>query len=251
MISPPLLPVFLTSTPRIRPASRSPAAPAAPARAFHLPSPPLPFAPANALPPATALVPSYSSMPAYPRTSNPSALLHPTRLYPIPPSLAVPPPSSPRPRNPVIALQHSFHPITILASCPDPPPHSDARKYSSSRHHARLRAASPTYSSHHSVRYSQSCHACTSTAARTNVDAVSNPCPRPARPTRRLEASKYWALWASTLMPFVRATLVINASTVRTYAFFVSPRRGHFAHPPHDAGAGKPAMRIRTSIALT
>ncbi|KAJ7343051.1 hypothetical protein DFH08DRAFT_1011664 [Mycena albidolilacea] len=52
---------------------------AAPTRAFHLPSPLLPFAPANAL--------------------------HPTRLYPIPPSLAIPPLSSPRPCNPVIALQ--------------------------------------------------------------------------------------------------------------------------------------------------
>jgi hypothetical protein len=46
------------------------------------------------------------------------------------------------------------------------------------------------------------------------------------------------------LMPFVRATLVINASTARTYAFFVSPRRGHFPRPPHDTGAGKPAREL-------
>ncbi|KAJ7343046.1 hypothetical protein DFH08DRAFT_1011661 [Mycena albidolilacea] len=209
MTSLPPLPVLLTFTPRIRPASRSPAAPPAPPPAIaalprvfgphpalqqrrlrpHAPSTchrrryPLP--PANALLPAAALLSSCLSMPTYPQTSNPSALFHPTRLYPI---LLLWPSLSPRLRARAAPSLPSnviyFHPIPILVPCPDAPPHSDARQYSSTRRHARLRAASPTYSSHHSVRYSQSCHAWTSTAAHTNVDAVSNPCSRPERPTR-------------------------------------------------------------------
>ncbi|KAJ7841473.1 hypothetical protein B0H14DRAFT_3694122 [Mycena olivaceomarginata] len=91
----------------IRPAARSPAAPPAPARAFHLPSPPLPFAPANALPPchrarAILLVDAGIST-NHPRLRARAA-----------------------PSSPSNVMRHgqndSFHPITILAPCPDPPP---------------------------------------------------------------------------------------------------------------------------------